>query len=619
MEPKISRIKKENLERTLKLSDVFAVGYGDLGASIFYALGITALYSLGATPLSLLIAGFVFACTALTYAEMTAAVKESGGSSTFTRIAFNDLISFIAGWALLLDFIVTIAISAFSVLPYLSFFAPELQKPLYHVLGTIFIIVCLYFLNLKKASHSTKLSWVLTALSLLTQIVIVVWGAIYFLDWTTLIDHFRIGVAGSKWSPTWVEFWKGTAMAMVAYTGIESMAQLASETKNAERTVPKAMMIAMSVLIIMYMLISIVALSVLTPQLLSSVYLQNPISGIASGLHPDPFWFRAWISLMAAVLLLVAANAGMMGSSRLAYKMGEHYQLPRQFYRLHKKFKTPWVAMLFFGSLAAVLVAISWGRLNFLADLYNFGAMLAFFAAHIALIILRIRKPEMDRPFRIPFNIPFGKGRSVPITALFGMLTTLGAWFIVVATKPDARYLGFAWLAIGIVVYYLCRKKHDISPTARINLDDVHIPGFKHLEVKKILVPTRGGEETETVQLACELAKMHGAALTAVYVIPVPLTLSMQAPLYHHMMAAEAALRRADAISREYEIKIDLRIVRSRTISQAISDLANNDEFDLLVLGAHSREHLTAKGLGNVVHEILTETRCRVYICSNPK
>jgi basic amino acid/polyamine antiporter, APA family len=617
VEPKISRIKKESLDRTLKLSDVFAVGYGDLGASIFYALGITALYSLGATPISLLIAGFVFACTALTYAEMSSSVKESGGSATFTRIAFNDLISFIAGWALLLDFVMTIAISAFSVLPYLAFFAPLLKDPVYHIGGTIVLIGLLYLLNLKKASHSTKVSWVLTSLSLATQIVIVIIGAVYYLDWGKFIEHLRIGVSGSSWSPTWYDFWKGTAMAMVAYTGIESMAQLSSETKNAEKTVPRAMMLAMGVLIVMYIMIAMVALSVLTPQTLSTTYLDDPISGIVSGFQYKSIWFKAWVAMMAAVLLIVSSNAGLMGSSRLAYKMGEHYQLPRKFYTLHKKFKTPWVAMLFFAALASILVIASRGNLKFLADLYNFGAMLAFFAAHLALLMLRWKKPEMERPFRIPINLPFGKGRSLPISALVGVFATLSTWIIVIITKPDARYLGFAWLVIGIGVYYSCRKKHDISPTARIDLHDVAIPDFKKITVSKILVPTRGGAETETVQLACELAKINKATVVAVYVVPVPFSLSMQVPLYHQMIAAETALRRADAIAREYGVSADLRIVRSRTVSSAIINMLDSDKYDLLILGAHAREHMIKKGLGTVVNEILAGASCRIYISSS--
>ena len=119
---RVTRLERNGLMRKLRVVDLFAVGYGDLGSSIFYALGITTFFSLGMAPISLLLAGIVFVCTSLTYAEMTSATKASGGSASFARIAFNDLISFIAGWGLLLDFIVTIAISIFSVLPYLSFF-----------------------------------------------------------------------------------------------------------------------------------------------------------------------------------------------------------------------------------------------------------------------------------------------------------------------------------------------------------------------------------------------------------------------------------------------------------------------------------------------------------------
>jgi APA family basic amino acid/polyamine antiporter len=112
MADKIAQVDRGTMRRSLGVLDLFAVGYGDLGSSIYYALGITTLFALGATPIALMIAGFVFMCTALTYAEMSSILPEAGGSASFSRKNFNDLISFIAGWGLMLDYIVTISISA---------------------------------------------------------------------------------------------------------------------------------------------------------------------------------------------------------------------------------------------------------------------------------------------------------------------------------------------------------------------------------------------------------------------------------------------------------------------------------------------------------------------------
>ena len=298
---KISQIDKGSLKRVLSVGDLFAVGYGDLGSSIYYALGITTLFSLGAAPISLAIAGFVFACTALSYAELSAMLKDSGGSATFTRHAFNDLISFIAGWGLLLDFIVTIAISSFSIAPYLAFFVGGLKITSVKIGFTVCVIVILFIINYFGTKNSARMSWFLTTLTLSTQILIVIVGAFWFIQFPDLWEHLKIGIKGSSWSPSWPDFWKGTAMAMVAYTGIESMAQLGGEAKNPARTVPRAMMLAMGMLLFVYIGIAVVALSAVSPQELSTTFLEDPIAGIVSKFPYGGRVLGGWIGLLAAI------------------------------------------------------------------------------------------------------------------------------------------------------------------------------------------------------------------------------------------------------------------------------------------------------------------------------
>ncbi|HEY5259943.1 MAG TPA: APC family permease, partial [Rhabdochlamydiaceae bacterium] len=296
---KISRLDRGSMKRVLGLSDLFAIGYGDLGSSIYYALGITALFALGATPIALAAAGLVFICTALTYAEMSALFHESGGSASFSRHAFNDLISFIAGWGLLLDYIVTIAISAFAVGPYLAYFFPELKEVSVQIGFTIGLIGILFFLNMWGTKHSTRLSFALVGFTLVTQLVIIFIGAGWLFNLSAIIDQIRYN------SPSWPEFFKGLAMAMVAYTGIESIAQLAAEAKKPTKNVPRAILIAMFVLVFMYLGLSVVALSAMSPKVLSTTYLQDPVAGIVAALPFGGSILGPWLGLLAAVLLFV--------------------------------------------------------------------------------------------------------------------------------------------------------------------------------------------------------------------------------------------------------------------------------------------------------------------------
>lgn len=611
---KISQIDKGSMKRILSVGDLFAVGYGDLGSSIYYALGITTLFSLGAAPISLAIAGLVFACTALSYAELSAMLRDSGGSATFTRHAFNDLISFIAGWGLLLDFIVTIAISSYSIAPYLAFFVGGLKITSVKIGFTVCVIVILFFINFFGAKNSARMSWFLTSLTLSTQILIVIVGAIWFIHFPDLWENLRIGIKGSSWSPSWPDFWKGTAMAMVAYTGIESMAQLGGEAKHPARTVPKAMMLAMGMLLFVYIGIAVVALSAVSPQELSTRFLEDPIAGIVSKIPYGSRVLGGWVGLLAAIILFVASNAGLIGASRLSFNMGENYQLPRFVYKLHRKYKTPYVSLAIFAVLAIIIVLAARGKLDFLANLYNFGAMLAFFMTHLSLIFLRIKKPDVQRPFRIPFNIRIGK-YSIPITGIIGGLATAATWCLVVVTKADGRNLGFLWIAIGLGIYFYFRKKQAIPPAGKVEIQKIKMPDFQAKKYKHILVPTRGGRETQTVQMACEIAKIHGAAVTAVHVIEVPFSLPLETPLYHRTVVASSILKRAEAIGREFNVGMKLRVVHARTVDAAILELIEKDQYDLLVMGTVISSSGAAKGYGAVVERVLKGSKCPVWIC----
>ena len=222
----------------------------------------------------------------------------------------------------------------------------------------------------------------------------------------------------------------------------------------------------------------------------------------------------------------------------------------------------------------------------------------------------------MKRPFKVPFNIRWGKV-SFPISAVLGGLGTFITWVLVVVTKPDGRYLGFAWIILGLLMYFLYRRKQALPPTGRVEIQKIKIPEFKALRFKHILVPTRGGRETETVQMACEIAKLHGADVTAIHVVEIPFSLPLETPLYHRTMVAESILKRAEAIGREFNMGLKLRIVNARTVDSAILELIEKEHFDLLVLGAKMTGSGTTKGAGPVVEKILKSAPCPVWICSS--
>lgn len=616
---KVAHLDKGSMKRLLGVRDLFGIGYGDLGSSIYYALGVTALYALGATPIALALAGLVFVCTALTYAEMTATMHESGGSASFARHAFNDLVSFIAGWGLLLDYIVTIAISAFAIGPYLAYFYKGSHGPALHLGFTIGLIFILFIINALGARQSSRMSFALVSITLLTQTIIIVIGFSTIFDLGHILQHIRINVANVDWSPTWPQFFKGTAMAMVAYTGIESIAQLGAEARKPVKTCPRAILLTLGVLIFMYLGISIVALSGLTPQQLSTDYLEDPIAGIVSSLPIGRHILGPWVGILAAALLFVASNAGLIGASRLAFNMGEYYQLPRFFYQLHPRFKTPCVSLLFFATLASLIVLLSRGNMNFLADLYNFGAMIAFFFAHASLIALRIKKPHMERGFRAPLNIKI-RGHSIPLTAIIGCVATFSVWVLIVMTKPEGRYLGSAWMLLGTGMYLYYRRRKKMKVAGKLMVSRIRIPGFKPLKIKHILVPTIPGVQTETLQAACELAKYHGAHVTALHVIEIPASLpldSQVSDLVDRTVEGNEILKRAEAIARELNVTIEGHVLRSRSLSDTLISVLKQKRHDLLVIEVTKERG--KKGYSAHTQKILAQAPCRVWLCYNAK
>lgn len=613
---RIVRLEKKSLKRVLTTSELFAVGYGDVGSSIYYALGATALYALGATPIALLAAGFVFICTALTYAELASTFPEPGGSAAYARHAFNDLVSFIAGWGLLLDYIVTIAISAYAIPPYTKGILTTIgfeyvNTPFIHCSATIVIIVFLFFLNFFGVKESGRFSAILAFFTIITQVALILIGALFFLNLPYLFEHMKIGVANADWSPSWFNFAKGCGVAMVAYTGIEAISQLAAEAKHPAISIPRAIKWTTALVLFLFIGLSFVGLSIVSPIDLGTRYLNDPISGIARNFPIGGEFLGPWVGLLAAIILLIASNAGLIGCSRLIFSMGEYYQVPSFCYKIHARYRTPYVTLIIFTVLASLIVALSRGEMLFFVDIYNFGAQIAFFSVHLSLLILRWRRPEMHRPYRAPLNIPFGKNRSLPVTALLGALATFSVWLLVVITKPEGRVIGFSWIFLGLAMYFYYRKKHKISPVARSKIETVKVPDFHPLHIRHILAPVRFVGSTDSLQTACQLAHANKAELTLVFVLEVPPSLPMDAPMTKMENLAEAALKRAEAIARELHVVPHLKLIRSRSVESALTKLVDQHEFDLIVIGSEYKQlRHNAEA-----EKLLKNSRCRVFFC----
>src|ERR1700730_9007504 len=250
----MARLTQHGLRRSVGVPGLFATAYGNVGSSIYYALGLVAAYALGVTPLVFLLAGGLFVLTAKTYAEGAAMFPEAGGASSFARHAFNEVASFFAGWALTLDYIITIAISAFFVPHYLGAFFPALV----HNPGDIITLVLLAALNIRGLGDSTRLNLILAVTDLCTQVLLVGLGLVLVFNPSLLVNQVHFGSV-----PTWSRLIFALSVAMVAYTGIETVSNMAEEAKDPGTQVPKAVNLVVIAVLGVYAGISVIALSAL--------------------------------------------------------------------------------------------------------------------------------------------------------------------------------------------------------------------------------------------------------------------------------------------------------------------------------------------------------------------
>jgi basic amino acid/polyamine antiporter, APA family len=624
------RRRQQGLERVLGTPALFATAYGNVGSSIYYALGLVAGIALGLTPLVFVISGLIFAATAATYAEGTVRFPEAGGSSSFARHAFNELVSFCAAWAQMLNYVITIAISAFFVPHYLSIFWEPLRTNPWDIVGGTIVIVLLVLLNIVGIKEAANLNIFLAVVDFATQLLLVVIGfALIFSPHLVFSENIHWGVA-----PTWSAFFLAIPIAMIAYTGIETVSNLAEEARDPPRDIPRSISWVAIAVFAIYFTLPLIALSALPVQRTVNGYetklglppekggfANDPVLGLVEhlGLHGTVLdAAKIYVGILAATILFIATNAGVIGASRITYAMASYRQLPEVFRRLHPKFKTPWLSLVVFAGGIAIAVLLP-GQTNFLGDMYAFGAMLSFTIAHASVIALRASTPPGEVTFRAHPNLRI-RGVEWPLFAIFGGLGTAAAWLVVVVQKPGARWVGLGWLAIGIVSYAVYRRYVVHEGLRKTLRAPVIIGPSAALEYRSILVPVKPGRESEeAMDLASRLATERRASIAAVSVVEVPLELSLDTRIADVEAAADEALDRAAAIGELYGVEVTGRLLRARSAGRAIVDEAMRRNSEIIVMGAPRGDRPRRAVFSETVDFVLKNSPVRVMVAAGRK
>jgi basic amino acid/polyamine antiporter, APA family len=586
---------------------------------------VLAAHALGFTPIVLLIVGVLFLIVSLSYAEGTAALPETGGAATFVRRALNDLAGFMTGWALFLDYLIVIALSALFLPHYLAgaFQVPALDHNPGDVIVAVSVIALVAGVRLVRRPSLYGFGILVPALDLLTQLLLVVLGFALVFSPHALTRGMSLGT-----HPSWHAIAFSLPLAMLAFTGLETVANYAAETRRPGIDLPRSLFGGIATVVTVYVAIAVVAISAFpgANTELGGRWVRSPLVGVAQRIGGDLPWhlggaLRFYVGATGALILFAAVTTSISGFSRLAYSLGEHGQLPRSFGRLSRHANVSPQAIVSAAVISsAIVIATSFisHDVTFLASLFSFGVLLAFTAAQLAVIKLRIDEPDLARPYRAPFNVRIGRA-DIPLPAIVGSIATFAIWIVALATHPAARYAGPAWLAVGLVVFVAVRMTHGEGLMERVESPDEH-PVEEPVDFHRILVPMKVGLiGEEMLATAVKLASEHGSEVQALHVIRVPLEQPLDAPMFDEDERAEASLAEAKLLGADHGVVVEGTTVRARAIGIAIVERAIEIDADLIVLGSAPRWRRQSRFFSPTVDYVLRKAPCEVLIVAFPQ
>jgi APA family basic amino acid/polyamine antiporter len=626
------------IERGLGAPALFAIAAGAVGSSVYFALGIVAQDALALTPVAFAAAGFFFLLTMLSYLEGSSLHTERGGASMFARYAFNELWSFIAGWAILLDFLIVMALGSLAVSGYLGVFWSLPSDEGFELAVAAAVLVWVAWVNVRgqTAERYKRVLWVVLVTGVLSAGMVVV-GLFQFNDYDALVDSVDLGT-----TPTWEELALGAIVAGVALTGIESASGLAGELRVGRHGLKRVGAVAGVGVLAVFVGMALLAVLALPVEhgasALSEEFIEAPVVGVAGQF--DPGWLgetlRYVVGAVGVVVLVQAVNGQMLGIGRLAYSLGTNRQIPSLVSRLDATRGTPYVAI----TVAAVVAfALSCSAdAEWLAGIFAFGATLAFTLAHLSVVVLRYREPDRKRPFRVPLNVRIGGG-DLPLPSALGAVIGGASWVTVIVLHEGARYVGGAWLIGGIAMYVIYRKVQGKSLTQRFTIPDTALSAARDVEYGSILVPVFGERLDDDIigtagRLAAERADEGegGAMLEAVWVFQIPMSLPIDARVPEERVEeARRALSRAKQVGEEYEdVEVATAMVRGRSIGAAIVAEAKRRGVEAIVLAAEAPTRIRGGGIlggrgigndrfaGDFTRYVIEKAPCKVILTAPP-
>jgi APA family basic amino acid/polyamine antiporter len=634
------------MRRWLGVPFLYTAASAAVGFSIYFSIGVVADRGLGLTPLIFLVAGLMFSLTSLSYVEGGAMLRERGGSATFARHAFNELISFIAGWAILIDYLIVIAAASITVSHYLTPISGDFGGGDVELAVAALVIASAAILNIADITgrNRQRRLVVLALAELGLQLLVIIVGLIVVFHPDRLTDQLHLFSA-----PDFRDIIYSVVIATIAYAGIEAASDLAPDLEFEPGDLKRVLGVGAVAIPLIYAGIAAVALMAVPveptangPQTaLAGQYIEEPILGVVANYdHGFLSDVMKWAVMLVAVpVLFWAANGAMLGLSRHVYVLATNRQIPSWAGKLESTYSTPYIA-IGIASVLALALAIP-GDIRFLARVYAFGALLAVTIAQVSIVRLRVVEPDLERPYRVPWNVRIGS-HELPMLAMIGALISGLAWISVFVLHHTAVWVGGGWMLFGLVFYVIYRRYVEGTPlTRRVQVPEASLKKKPaEVEYSTILVPVFGTKlDDDIVSTAGRLADAsveegeRPPRLDVVYVAEVPLTVPLDSPLSKDaQQRAERALERAREIGDEYEnVEVTTKLLPARSLGSGIVQEARDKGAEVIVMGGEPPTRVRGGAIlggiggarpdeiGEVTEYVLRKAPCRVLLTAPPE
>ncbi len=461
-----AEIPEHKMKKVLTATNLVLLGIGCvIGTGIFVLTGTAAALHAGpAITLSFLLSGVGCVFAGLCYAEFASMLPIAGSAYTYSYATLGEFLAWIIGWDLILEYLfasstVSVGWSGY-VVSFLSDFGIHIPAQLCHApinyskevgwyltgslvnLPSVLIIIFITALLIVGIRESTRVNNIIVVVKVTVVLLFIAFGASYinFDNWEPYIPE-NTGIFG-KYGLSGI--FTGAGVIFFAYIGFDAISTAAQETKNPQRDMPIGILGSLAVCMVLYIAVSAVLTGIVDYRELN---VPAPIALAIDKTGNALFWLRPLIKIGAIAGLSSVILVLLLGQPRIFYTMANDGLLPKSFSKLHPKYRTPYVTTIMTGAAAAVISGVL--PINILGELVSIGTLLAFVIVCVSVLILRIKKPHLDRPFKTPW---------VPFVPIMGIIICLSQMF---ALPFDTWVRLIAWMAIGLVIYFLYGYRHS--------------------------------------------------------------------------------------------------------------------------------------------------------------